>query len=350
MAKKCRLIWDACTPTRQRRPTTVKDIEEDIFVKNFEEVEDMIDELIDMIGFDLEDLDFEEDASIEEQIEELLKYFNDPSDGSPNILYCSIDGKELEGTLPYGCLIDSGLNLETCTRKAVIDCIKSSYDDDDYEYDDQHFSEDINTAYEDEDEDEFYFGRNFSQKYGDKIAKALKGKTISKRRDKADEPGGVRYEAQKLGILWDEFIMALEGMCHEGRAKETSDSTYFIKESITKESTKDDDNFQYRLLSRLQSDCKYFLSAGNGSEKHLWAGSVKEQIEKMIEIYNSLKEKPEWINLNEIKKLEKEMLAKLNAKTKDSVMSSDSKIDEDWDDEDLLTEEELEELVELKLR
>ena len=130
MAKKCRLIWDYCTPTRHRRPTTLKDIEEDIFVKNFEEVEDMIDELMDMIGFDLEDLDFELDASIEEQIQELLKYFNDPSDGSPNILYCSIDGKEIEGTLPYDCLIDCGLNLETCTERAVIDCIKSCYEDD----------------------------------------------------------------------------------------------------------------------------------------------------------------------------------------------------------------------------
>lgn len=157
MAKKCRLIWDYCTPTRERRPTTVKDIEEDIFVKTYLKEEDMLYELIGLLDFDSEDLDFELDAPLEEQIEELLTYFNDPGDGSPNILYCSIDGKELEGTLPYDCLIDCGLNLETCTRRAVIDCIKSSYDEEewDYEYEsDRHFSEDVNTAYEDEDEDE----------------------------------------------------------------------------------------------------------------------------------------------------------------------------------------------------
>ena len=54
-------------------------------------------------------------------------------------------------------------------------------------------------------------------------------------------------------------------------------------------------NQQYRLLDRLRSDCEYFLGAGNRSEKHLWAGSVRAQIAKMQKLYDTLPEKPEWL-------------------------------------------------------
>ena len=43
----------------------------------------------------------------------------------------------------------------------------------------------------------------------------------------------------------------------------------------------DDKKFRYSLLSRLESDCKYFLGNGNRNERHLWAGSVEKQIAKM---------------------------------------------------------------------
>ena len=36
--------------------------------------------------------------------------------------------------------------------------------------------------------------------------------------------------------------------------------------------------FLYQMLSRLESDCKYFLGNGNGYEKHLWASNVDNQI------------------------------------------------------------------------
>lgn len=59
---------------------------------------------------------------------------------------------------------------------------------------------------------------------------------------------------------------------------------------------------KYQLLDRLRTDCEYFLGAGKGCEKHLWAGSVSAQIEKMKELYNSFlpDEKPEWINMEKI--------------------------------------------------
>ena len=73
-----------------------------------------------------------------------------------------------------------------------------------------------------------YFGDEESAKYGDLIAEKLSGKTVSKRSDTAEEPGGLIYEANKLGIdMWD-LLRALEGMCYEGRARAIDDSTYIV--------------------------------------------------------------------------------------------------------------------------
>lgn len=70
-----------------------------------------------------------------------------------------------------------------------------------------------------------------------------------------------------------------------------------------------DKEFKYKLLSRLQSDCDYFLGAGNRVEKHLWANNVEDQIALMKALYNSFSEedKPEWITLDKIEEYEKEM-------------------------------------------
>lgn len=73
-----------------------------------------------------------------------------------------------------------------------------------------------------------YFGQEEAEKYGDMISKALKGKTVSKRKALAEEPGGLIYEANKLGIdMWD-LLRALEGMCYQRRAAEIDDSTYKV--------------------------------------------------------------------------------------------------------------------------
>ena len=77
-----------------------------------------------------------------------------------------------------------------------------------------------------------YFGNEAAAKYGDLIAEKLSGKTVSKRRDTAEEPGGLIYEANQLGIdMWD-LLEALEGMCYNGDAFEIDDSTYKIKQSL----------------------------------------------------------------------------------------------------------------------
>lgn len=68
--------------------------------------------------------------------------------------------------------------------------------------------------------------------------------------------------------------------------------------------------FEYMLLGRLQSDCKYYLGYGNRCKNCLWSGNEKDQIKKMKEIYNNLPEdgKPEWLTYEEILNYEKEMI------------------------------------------
>lgn len=65
---------------------------------------------------------------------------------------------------------------------------------------------------------------------------------------------------------------------------------------------------EYMLLGRLQMDCNYYLGAGNRNSKHLWAGTPKEQIEKMKKLYSKLVVKPEWLSEKNISDYEKAML------------------------------------------
>lgn len=76
---------------------------------------------------------------------------------------------------------------------------------------------------------------------------------------------------------------------------------------VKKEDKNDRKEFNYMLLDRLKTDCEYFLGNGNRNEKHLWAGSVDAQIKEMKKIWNSLKEKPEWLTMEDINNYEKLM-------------------------------------------
>jgi hypothetical protein len=76
-----------------------------------------------------------------------------------------------------------------------------------------------------------------------------------------------------------------------------------------KESEEGEKSYNYRLLSRLQHDCDYFLGAGGRQVKHLWAGNVTDQIAKMKELYNGFADdkKPEWISMEKIEEYEAKM-------------------------------------------
>lgn len=71
-----------------------------------------------------------------------------------------------------------------------------------------------------------------------------------------------------------------------------------------------EEKFNYMFLSRLKSDCDYYLGNGNRSSGRLWAGDEVEQINEMKELYNNFKEdaKPEWLTYEQILEYEKLMI------------------------------------------
>lgn len=73
---------------------------------------------------------------------------------------------------------------------------------------------------------------------------------------------------------------------------------------------KSDEKFRYQLLSRLQSDCNYYLGNGNRSLKALWAENEKEQLEVMKKLWKSFAddEKPDWLTWNDILNYEAKMI------------------------------------------
>ena len=74
-----------------------------------------------------------------------------------------------------------------------------------------------------------YFGQTAFEEYGDLVSKECAGMVISKRADEGEEPGGLVYEAERLGI--DDFfdlLKCLEGMCYNGDAVEISDYQYKV--------------------------------------------------------------------------------------------------------------------------
>ena len=60
------------------------------------------------------------------------------------------------------------------------------------------------------------------------------------------------------------------------------------------------DRFSYMMLDRLKSDCEYYLGYGGRNAKSLWAHDEQAQIDKMREIYDSLKIKPKWLTMEQI--------------------------------------------------
>lgn len=75
---------------------------------------------------------------------------------------------------------------------------------------------------------DWYFGKEEYELYGDRVTEALVGKTIDKSIANGDNPGGVKYEAERLNMTVPELLGCLEGMCHNGKARETSDHEYLV--------------------------------------------------------------------------------------------------------------------------
>lgn len=65
---------------------------------------------------------------------------------------------------------------------------------------------------------------------------------------------------------------------------------------------KTDITFRYKLLSRMQQDCEYYLGNGNKNPNNLWGITVNNHIASMKYIWNSFSEdeKPEWLTMEQI--------------------------------------------------
>ena len=70
-----------------------------------------------------------------------------------------------------------------------------------------------------------------------------------------------------------------------------------------------DEKFRYQLLSRMQSDCNYFLGHGNRCKKYLWGQDVDAHIAYMKALWLSFPagKKPEWLSYEEIEVYAKRM-------------------------------------------
>ena len=97
--------------------------------------------------------------------------------------------------------------------------------------------------------------------------------------------------------------------------------------SKTTPSGKPLDTFTYKMLSRLKSDNDYFLGAGNGAEKHLWAKNIEDQISEMKKLWKKLPNdaKPEWLSMadivnyeHDLKKMKKHTIEQKKASLKES--------------------------------
>ena len=67
--------------------------------------------------------------------------------------------------------------------------------------------------------------------------------------------------------------------------------------------------FQYMLLSRMQSDCEYFLGYGNRSVTILSGNDPQHHIDRMKELWEELPAdgKPEWLTWEQLLTYEKAM-------------------------------------------
>ena len=74
----------------------------------------------------------------------------------------------------------------------------------------------------------YYFGQEAYETHGIVVKSALSGHSVSKRIDLADQPGGLKYEADKLGIDMFDLLRCLEGMCYDQEATELDASTYYV--------------------------------------------------------------------------------------------------------------------------
>ena len=88
------------------------------------------------------------------------------------------------------------------------------------------------------------------------------------------------------------------------------------KSIIKKEVKNWDSSFKYSMLSRMKSDCDYYLGYGGRAKENLWAGNEIDQINYMQEVYSQLKKKPQWLSKGDLRKYKCEILSNYKIREK----------------------------------
>lgn len=140
-----RIAAELCTPTAERRPTTAEDIRNDVFIADFRNSKNLYKFVLDLTNMSDEDVidELGNDDSVENKINYLISFCTDPGDGSPNILYCCVEGKELEDVVCYDSF--DGINFDNVDEQTLVDILLDEHcydDDDDEDYEDDE-DEDI---------------------------------------------------------------------------------------------------------------------------------------------------------------------------------------------------------------
>ena len=136
-----RIAVDLCTPTLDRRPTTAEDIRNDVFIEDFRSSEELYEFVLDLTNMSDEDVidELGGNDTIVNKINYLISLCTDPGDGSPNILYCCVDGKQLDDVVEYDAF--DGLDFDSVDSQTLVDILLAEHyyedDDDDEEWDEE---------------------------------------------------------------------------------------------------------------------------------------------------------------------------------------------------------------------
>lgn len=73
---------------------------------------------------------------------------------------------------------------------------------------------------------------------------------------------------------------------------------------------RDKKEHEYMMLSRLATDCDFYLGHGNRNPDNLWEETEDKHVNKMKDIWNSftIKEQPEWLTWDQIMYYESQMV------------------------------------------
>ena len=83
----------------------------------------------------------------------------------------------------------------------------------------------------------------------------------------------------------------------------------FIRDSVPE----NPQQFTYMMLDMMKSRVEYFLGWGKGHLRHLNGESIDQHIKEMTDLWNSLKEKPEWLTIDQINEYAQRMQEVTNA-------------------------------------